>query len=163
MIYWASTEAWLNLITLMRFSITYSWILPNQCFWASGLDSTRIQILATIYTMSEEDSLDGVAHSWFRCVLFWTSVNECIFAGIDFISSIQYPTVIWSTSRRLSQCCSHNVEVSPSTLSKSFHFFNSACVYCLSRTRFTLIICLFKLQPLSQSHDSLAQSYDIRQ
>ena len=163
MIYWASTEALLNLITSIRFSITYSWHLVNQCFLASGLDSTSIQILATIYSMSAEDSLNGAAHSWFRRPFFWPSVNQCIFPGLDFISSIQFPTVIWSISRRLSQCCSLNLEVSPSTLSKSFHFVNSACVYCLLRTRFTLIICLVKLQPLAQSRDSLAQSHDIRQ
>ena len=163
MIYWASTEALLNLITPIRFSITYSWHLVNQCFLASGLDPTSIQILATIYSMSAEDSLNGAAYSWFRRPFFWPSVNQCIFPGIDFISSIQFPTVIWSISRRLSQCCSLNLEVSPSTLSKSFYFVNSACVYCLLRTRFTLIICLVKLQPLAQSRDSLAQSHDIRQ
>ena len=157
MIYWVSTEALLNLITSIRFSITYSWILANQCFWASGLDSTNIQVLATIYSMSAEDSLNGVAHSWFRCPFCWPSVNQCNFPGLDFISSIQFPTVIWSISRRLSQCCSLNLEVSPSTLSKSFYFVNSGCVYFWSRTQFTLIICLVKLQPLVQSHDSLAQ------
>ena len=104
-------------------------------------DSTSIQILATIYSMSAEDSLNGVAHSWFRCPFFWPSVNQGIFPGLDFISSIQFPTLIWSISRRLSQCCLLNLEVSPSTLSKSFYFANSASIYCLSRVRFTLIIC----------------------
>ena len=139
MIYWASTEALLNLITPIRFSITYSWILANQSFWASGLNSTSIQILATIYSMSAEDSLNNVVHSWFRCPFFWPSVNQCKIPGLDFISSIQFPTVIWSISRRLSQCCSLNLEVSPSTLSKSFYFVNSACVYCLSRTPFIYV------------------------
>ena len=159
MIYWASTEALLNLITPISFSITYFWLLANECFWVSGLDSTSIQILATIDSMSAEDSLNGVAHTWFRCPFFWPSVNQCIFPGLDFISSIQFPTVIWSISSRLSQCCWLNWEVSPSILSKSFYFVNSACVYCLLRTRFTLIICLVKLQPLAQSHDIRQETF----
>ena len=161
MVYWSPIEALMNLITPIRFSITYSWLLANQCSWASALDSTSIQILAMIYSISAEDSLNGVAHSWFRCPFFWPSVNQCIFPGVDSISSIQFPTVIWSISWRLSQCWSLNLEVSPSTWSKSFYFVNFECVYCLSRTRFALIICLVKLQPLAQSHNSLAQSHDI--
>ena len=85
------------------------------------------------------------------------------FPGFDFISSIQFPNVIWSISRGPSQCCSLNLEVSPSTLSKSFYFVNSACVYFLSRTRSNLVICLLKLQPAAQSHYLLVQSHDIGQ
>ena len=158
MIYWAPTKASLNLITPIRFNISYTWFSANQFFWASGLDSTSIHVLVTIYSLSAKGSLNRGAHSWFRCPFFWPSANQFFFPVFDFISSIQFPTVIWSISRGPSQCCSLNLEISPSTLSKSFYFVNSACVYCLSRTRSNFVICLVKLQPAAQSHDLLAQS-----
>ena len=93
------------------------------------------EVLVTIYSLSAKGSLNRGAHSWFRCPFSWPSANQIFFPGFDFISSIQFPTVIWSISRGPSQCCSLNLEVSPSTLSKSFYFVKSACVYCLLRTR----------------------------
>ena len=101
--------------------------------------------------MSTDGSLNCVPHTWFRCSFFWASANQCLFSVLDFISSILFLAVICSVCGRLSQFCSFNLGVSPSTLSKSFFFVNSACVCNLSTTRFSLAKCLVKSQPLAQS------------
>ena len=92
MIYWNSTEVWLNLVAPLDSGVPLS---KSMFFELPVLISLALYLIRSV---SAEVSLNCISRIRFKCSFFWPWENQYMVHGFDSISITQFPAMICSVS-----------------------------------------------------------------